>query len=348
MKVISGLLEKLPFRKKEKAEKRPVEKREKVSFEGFWTENFSREAIAGKWTVYRDSFKGDSEDAKKTRKTAVTKIVLISVAVLLSLLSTMMGELLPMQFGKEQGKMLSESLTPFRWNGKLADLQALVDEAEDEEVVYDPDAEVKLIVPFYSQRDYPTGCELVSTSMLLAKYGIKITADEIVKKGYIKTKEVYLDSRGDPYGPDPHMTFIGDPLEDNGYGCYSGAIVKALKKIVPKDKYKVVDLTGEDLEDICREYVDKGIPVLYWGSLKMEPLYYDVVNHWYIDEGKRKGEEFKWMSNEHCMVLIGHNKDNYIFNDPSVDRAGAEYIRPIVEKRFKELGKQSVAIVPVE
>ena len=115
---------------------------------------------------------------------------------------------------------------------------------------------------------------------------------------------------------------------------------------MPKDKYDIVDLTGESLDSICYNYVDRGIPVLYWGSLRMDQLYYDVVNHWYIEEGERKGEEFRWVSNEHCMVLIGHNKDSYIFNDPSVDKAGAEYIRPSVEKRFEQLGRQAVAIVP--
>ena len=337
----------MPKKKKEK-DKKKAPKPERVSFKGFWTENFSKEAIVGKWTAYRDSFKGDSDEAKKVRKTAVTKSVLISVAVLLSLLSAMSGDILAVQFGRNDGKMadvMSAGKAVYAWNDNIDELRQYTG---GEEEIYDPNADVMLNVPFFSQKDYPTGCELVSTSMLLAKYGVKITAEEIVTKGYIKTKEVYLDKHGDPYGPDPNMTFVGDPLEENGFGCYSGAIVSALKKILPKSDYEVVDLTGLELEDICREYVDRGIPVLYWGSLQMEPLYYDIVNHWYIDEGKRKGEEFKWISNEHCMVLIGHNKDNYIFNDPSVDKAGAEYIRPLVEKRFKELGRQSVAIVSLK
>ena len=70
----------MPKKKKEN-DKKKAPKPERVSFKGFWTENFSKEAIVGKWTAYRDSFKGDSDEAKKVRKTAVTKSVLISVVI---------------------------------------------------------------------------------------------------------------------------------------------------------------------------------------------------------------------------------------------------------------------------
>ena len=307
-----------------------------------------------------------SETAEESGETAETdenvpdskikkkKAALITAAVVMTFLAAMGSEMGRLRYNELHSSSLKDitvgSGVLMAWNQLTFD-SVTTTSAEDEEeegTVFDPDAEVVIKVPFYSQKDYPTGCELVSTSMLLAKYGIRIKADEIVTKGYLKAKKVYLDARADPYGPDPNMYFVGEPTEDDGYGCYSGAIVSALKKIVPKDKYKVVDLTGQELEDICREYIDKGIPVLYWGSLQMQPLYYDVVNHWYIESGKRKGEEFRWISNEHCMVLVGHNRDNYIFNDPSVDKACAEYIRPIVEKRFIELGRMAVAIVPKE
>ena len=331
MKAFSELLQKLPFKKKDDTAEEKTEQPE----------------------MHKNAEPNDESGVETAQNNTKAKAAVVSIALIMSVLASMASEAARLKYLERYSGSLSDltamSNAFIAWNKDANDARKLMEEAGIEEpTIYDPNAEVRLKVPFYSQRDYPTGCELVSTSMLLAKYGIKLTAEEIVTKGYIKTKKVYLDSREDPYGPDPNMTFVGDPLDESGYGCYSGAIVKALKKIVPKDRYEVVDLTGAKLSDICYEYVDKGIPVLYWGSLQMEPLYYDIVNHWYIDEGKRKGEEFRWVSNEHCMVLIGHNKENYIFNDPSVNQAGAEYIRPIVEKRFNELGNQAVAIVPCD
>lgn len=347
MKSFSEMLKKTPLKPKEECEDINTDKEQTEQIQ---SENKdhpeNRDNISDETAVFAE------DDVISENKTAL-KAAFVSIAMILAVLSSMGAEAARTKYLERYHGSLSDitdmSNVLYAWNQTAADTRKLMEEGGWEEpAIYDPNAEVKLKVPFYSQKDYPTGCELVSTSMLLAKYGIKLTAEEIVTKGYIKTKKVYLDPHGDPYGPDPNMTFIGDPLADNGFGCYSGAIVKALKKIVPDDRYEVVDLTGESLSDICYYYVDRGIPVLYWGSLQMEPFYYDVVNHWYIDEGKRKGEEFRWTSNEHCMVLIGHNKNNYIFNDPSVDKAGAEYPRPIVDKRFKSLGQQAVAIVPVE
>lgn len=343
--------DKLPFQKAE-TEKKTSQPREPVSFEGFWKENFSSDAIKQKWTDWRNGFSGDSQTAVKNRKTAAVKAVLMCISILLALLSALISE----YYFRENGSGMPRNFVSFQEildkgtavsavSGKADDLEKADREAKETAEREAREKEYVIDVPFYSQEEYPTGCELVSTSMLLAYYGIDITADEIVKEGYIKTRDVYLDKRGDPYGPDPDMYFIGDPLEDNGYGCYSGAIISALEDILPKDEYEIVDLKGRNVDDICREYINNDIPVLFWGSLNMEHTYYDKVNHWYIDEGKRKGEEFKWYSNEHCLVLVGHDENCYYFNDPSADKPATRFGRSLVELRYIEMGSQAVAIV---
>lgn len=199
-------------------------------------------------------------------------------------------------------------------------------------------------VPFYSQKDYPTGCELVSTSMLLAYYGIEMNAKQLVTDGYITNKKVYLNKRKVAYGPDPNLYFIGDPFSDSGYGCYSGTIVSALKKILPDDEYSVVDLTGKSLATICKRYIDKGIPVLIWGGIGMKKPFFNSINSWIIDEGDRKGQDFKWLSNEHCLVLIGYDDDYYYFNDPLSKSKNTKYSVTATERCFEELGKMAVAV----
>lgn len=130
-------------------------------------------------------------------------------------------------------------------------------------------------VPFISQtaEGYPTGCELVSTSMLLKFHGFDITAGELVKQGYIGTSIVTADGfdDGELHGNDPNEYFIGDPLDDGGFGCYSGAINKCLESYLSDTGLAPSRLDGMELDDICKRYINNGYPVLIWASMFMEP-----------------------------------------------------------------------------
>ncbi|MBO4876963.1 MAG: C39 family peptidase [Ruminococcus sp.] len=135
--------------------------------------------------------------------------------------------------------------------------------------------EAVLDVPFISQtaEGYPTGCELVSTSMLLKFHGFDITAGDLVRKGYIGTSIVTADGfdDGELHGNDPNEYFIGDPLDDGGFGCYSGAINKCLDNYLADTNLGPSKLDGMELEDICKRYINNGYPVLIWASMFMEP-----------------------------------------------------------------------------
>ena len=225
------------------------------------------------------------------------------------------------------------------------ELKALNKPAERSEIILSSGEEPDLLdVPFYSQKDYPTGCELVSTSMLLAFYGVDISADKLISDGYITAKKVYLNRYGNACGPDPDMYFVGNPLDEKGYGCYSKTIISALEKILPEDKYSVIDLHNKSMETICKDYLDKGIPVLLWASINMKPTYISSINHWMIDEGNKYGTEFRWRSNEHCLVMTGYDSGYYYFNDPLDEKNGTKYRKWQVEKRYNELGKMAVAV----
>ena len=136
-------------------------------------------------------------------------------------------------------------------------------------------ASANLDVPFISQNaeGYPTGCELVSTSMLLKFHGYDISAGDLVKLGYIGTSIVTMDGfdDGELHGNDPNDFFIGDPLDEGGFGCYSGAITKCLDKYLMDSDLAPSRLDGMSMEDLCRRYIDNGYPVLIWASMYMEP-----------------------------------------------------------------------------
>jgi len=192
-------------------------------------------------------------------------------------------------------------------------------------------------VPYISQLgEYPTGCEIVSASMLLNYYNYNISVDDFIDN--------YLDSsflkefNGSLYGPHPNESFVGDPRSIYSYGCYAPVIVNSINKILKREDF-VENTTGSEFDELIENYVDKEIPVLVWVSINMNPT--SVGTQWYV-KGTR--ETFQWISNEHCMVLVGYDKDKYYFNDPYEDNGVVGYDKKLVEKRFKELGKQSVVI----
>ena len=198
-----------------------------------------------------------------------------------------------------------------------------------------------LDVPFYSQADMPTGCELVSTSMLLGYYDYDISAYDLIACGYIGTSDLWTERGKVLRGGDPNEVFIGDPFDKNGYGCYSGAVISGLGLYLEEEPYAVADLTGMSLPDICTEYIDWGTPVLVWATMGMVPSYVKSENTWLIND---TGEMFTWVTNEHCLVLVGYDDDYYYFNDP-LEGDAVPYGRELTEQRYRELGSQAVCIL---
>ncbi|MDE6834754.1 MAG: C39 family peptidase [Ruminococcus sp.] len=205
-------------------------------------------------------------------------------------------------------------------------------------------------VPYYSQHDYPTGCELVSTSMLLAFLGFDIKAGELIEKGYLNAVDITKDSKGRKRGGDPDKVFIGNPEKNTGYGCYSGAVEYALNKYLkPQEhklnkKYEITDLKGMELSEICAEYVSEGVPVIVWASIDMKPTFINLANSWIIE---KTGERYLWKSNEHCLVLTGYDEEYYYFNDPLAQK-DTPYLKRLVERRYGEMGMQAIAVIENE
>ncbi|MDE6034967.1 MAG: C39 family peptidase [Ruminococcus sp.] len=202
-------------------------------------------------------------------------------------------------------------------------------------------------VPYYSQFDYPTGCELVSTSMLLAFLGFDIKAGELIEKGYLNAVDITEDSKKRKHGGDPDKVFIGNPEKNSGYGCYSGAIIYTLNKFLkPREyksdtKYDIIDLKGTEIPEICADYISKGVPVIMWASIDMKPTFINLSNSWIID---KTGERYLWKSNEHCLILTGYDEEYYYFNDPLAQK-DMPYLKRLAERRYGEMGMQAIAVI---
>lgn len=192
-------------------------------------------------------------------------------------------------------------------------------------------------VPYISQKGVlPTGCEIVSATMLLRYYGNQTSIYDFVDKHLEIAEKQYIN--GIPYAPTPDEAFIGNPRKSNGYGCYPPVIERALKSILG-GAYTPKVTTGTPIETLIKNYIDNDIPVLLWATINMLPSY--SGDSWYT---KSTGERFTWTAQEHCMVLVGYDNENYYFNDPYNSNGFIGYRKVLLEARFRELGMRSLVI----
>lgn len=199
---------------------------------------------------------------------------------------------------------------------------------------------MKLIkVPYIDQtKEWPTGCESVSTVMLLQYLGVDISVGQFVDR-YLE-KEPLFEKDGRLYGADPRRAFVGDPADDQSMGCYAPVIKKALGRVLrEKRDWEAVDLSGASAEVLLREYIDCDMPVIYWASIDLKETY--AGPEWIVAD---TGEIFEWRSNEHCMLLVGYDEENYYFNDPWHDHGTIGYEKELVEKRHEEQYEMAVSV----
>ena len=176
--------------------------------------------------------------------------------------------------------------------------------------------------------ELPTGCEVTSLTMALNYCGVEADkcdiADNYLDKGVVGT----VDFR---------VAFEGDPRDEYSYGCYAPVLLNAANRYLEAQDsdLRAKDLTGTAFEQLL-SYIDSGIPVIVWGTVDCE----EPVNRisWEID-----GEELKWYSPEHCMVLIGYDDRQVTVADP-LKGATATFDRELFKARYNDLFQQAIVI----
>lgn len=214
---------------------------------------------------------------------------------------------------------------------------------------------VLIDAPYIDQSGaYPTGCESVSAVMLLRFLGVEITVDEFIEN-YLD-KQGFEQRDGELYGPDPRKYFCGSPYDEDSFGCYAPVIAKALGKVLSERTvkgaasekgrkehipvYEAVDETGTPLSKLVRRYIGRGMPVVCWACINMrEPI---IGPQWRLMD---TGEIFTWVSNEHCMLLVGYDEKGYYFNDPYEGNGLVHYPKAVAEDRYRAQHMQAVAAV---
>lgn len=186
--------------------------------------------------------------------------------------------------------------------------------------------------------ELPTGCEITAMTMVLNYYGYNVDKVTMALDYMPKIQaEFYRSEDGRLMGPDLENFFVGDPTEETGYICGTGAIVTAANAYltdVGSDMTAVAmkNAQPEELYDL----IDQGMPVVIWCTINMEDR--AETDGWYREDGTY----MEWSTNDHGAVLIGYDEDTVTVADPIYSRITVSRVQ--FEKIFAERGGQCVIL----
>ncbi|MDD2370819.1 MAG: C39 family peptidase [Firmicutes bacterium] len=146
---------------------------------------------------------------------------------------------------------------------------------------------VLLNVPLILQRPLlPTGCEIVSTIMMMEYNGVSLSASELAK-------EIPYDNSN------PSLGYVGDPFGKGGWTIYPEGIVETVSKYIPTAK--VLTVNGDGIEEL-KEQLNEGKPVVVWLSKIHGFLLHSVIVTGYNQEGiyfndPWTGRKNDWLTN---------------------------------------------------
>ncbi len=180
----------------------------------------------------------------------------------------------------------------------------------------------------------PTGCEVVSLTSVLRHYGCDIDAMTMAEKYMPKVSYDY-------FSVSPHDYFLGDPKSQDGFGCFSGCIVKTAENYFEDnniDDLVAVDISGCTTDELY-SYLLNDIPVITWVTSGFVTPYNS--GSWVVN-----GETVNWCNHEHCLVTIGFDKntgrvavaDNSGGYNYTVDKHQYEVV-------FRGMGRMAVAVL---
>ena len=186
--------------------------------------------------------------------------------------------------------------------------------------------------------ELPTGCEITAMTMVLNYYGYNVDKVTMAMDYMPKVQaEFYRSEDGRLMGPDLENFFVGDPTEETGYICGTGAIVTAANRYLADVGS---DLTAAAMKNVQPEklydLIDQGTPVVIWCTINMEDR--AETDGWYREDGTY----MEWSTNDHGAVLIGYDEDTVTVADPIYSRITVS--RDQFEKIFAERGGQCVIL----
>ena len=176
------------------------------------------------------------------------------------------------------------------------------------------------------------GCEVTSLAMMLQYAGVSV--DKMKLANEIK-KVNFMD---DGVRGNPNEGFVGNiyTFSESGYGVYHGPLFQLAKKYLPN---KAVDLTGKSIEEIYKS-VNNGQPVVMITNATYAPLDEDEFTTWETNSG-----DVSITYNEHCVVLVGYDKESVYIRDPLNDSLDVKVPRGNFEQAWVQMGSQAISYV---
>lgn len=200
-------------------------------------------------------------------------------------------------------------------------------------------------VPTIQQSGLSAGCETYACTMLLQYLGYDIDEYRFADN-YLITSLTSWDENGIHYGPDMHSAMAGTAYA--GFGIYAPAMAKSMNNFFQAvgSQQRATAMEGVPLDELCRTYVDRDIPVMIWATTWMDEPY--VASSWvvdYVDENARAeiGDTVSWMQHEHCLVLIGYDEEYYYFAD-SYKGAVSHFEKELSQLRYEQIGTMSIVV----
>ena len=186
--------------------------------------------------------------------------------------------------------------------------------------------------------ELPTGCEITAMTMVLNYYGYNVDKVTMALDYMPKVQaEFYRSEDGRLMGPDLENYFVGDPTEDSGYICGTGAIVTAANAYLSDVGSSLTAMAMKNAQpEELYDLIDQGTPVVIWCTINMEDR--AETDGWYREDGTY----MEWSTNDHGAVLIGYDEDTVMVADPIYSRITVS--RAQFEKIFAERGGQCVIL----
>ncbi len=177
--------------------------------------------------------------------------------------------------------------------------------------------------------NYPTGCESVAITLLLNYYGVNVSPNDIINN--LKKGSLPYTENGLLYGGNPEVEFVGNPLQNNGYGVYENPIADVALM------YKAgINIKSNFLFNDVLNLVKTKRPVMVWTSMNLSLPY--ISSSWIY---KPTGEKISWKANEHAVIVIGYNDNQVIISDPIGGRIKYQS-RSVFEARYNYYGKKAL------
>ncbi|PFN21476.1 C39 family peptidase [Bacillus cereus] len=176
------------------------------------------------------------------------------------------------------------------------------------------------------------GCEVTSLAMMLQYAGVSVDKMELANE----IKKVNFMEGG--VRGNPNEGFVGNiyTFSESGYGVYHEPLFQLAKKYLPN---KAVDLTGKSIEEMYKS-VKAGKPVVMITNATYAPLDEDEFTTWETNSG-----DVSITYNEHCVVLIGYDKESVYIRDPLNDSLDVKVPRESFEQAWIQMGSQAVSYV---